>query len=490
MKEKKASKKSAKGEIFVVVEFLGEWCHWMAVGGTQGAWKIQRYETMDLPQGNSQPLKEHLAAFKNKENPPSAIVILPRPQVIFRELKVPTLDANELRQMVDLQVDNLNPNLSRADVVYGYLWRPAGDGASSLVLLHLVKRELVKEWIVLLKEAGFVVKQVVLGSEAIARLSWEWLKKNQQEKIIAIVDVNRWSTELMVLQKGEILFSRAINVGGQDLSDQKVTTDRFADDLIFTLMAYQRGKMGPEIEQVILTGSSTIPAAELASKLTENLSIAVQSVSLIELITPPQSIEGIETVTSREASLTSLAGGVVFQKEFKMDFFPEDVRWMEQRRHFKRSLIFSALLIGILLIIWGLVVSAWIQRDRYLVNGLTNAIQQMKPVAMKLQTQKKQLALVKVLAAKRTSALEALRSLQEEAPKEVFLSLFEYDAGSFGVTLDGTSGSLTEVFNYVTHLKGSKVFSGVNLKYANKKKSAQGEVSDFRIEMKLVPEKL
>jgi hypothetical protein len=87
-------------------------------------------------------------------------------------------------------------------------------------------------------------------------------------------------------------------------------------------------------------------------------------------------------------------------------------------------------------------------------------------------------------------ALETLRVLREKAPKDVFLASFEYDADSLKVSIQGISQSLTNAFNYVSALKGTSAFNDVNLKYANKKKSEQGDVSDFRIEMRVGPEKL
>ncbi|GEM_PF-3909012 len=490
---KTPSKKSGKETSSIVVEFLGEWCKLIVLDGTQGKWAIRSCEIIDLPKGETQPLKERLASFKNKDNPPEAILILPRPQVIFREIKIPSVDLTEIRQMVDLQVDNLNPNLSRADLVYGYLSRKADEGVSSSVLLHLVKKELVRDWILLLKNAGFVVTHVFLSSEALSKLTAEWLKQSKQDGAVGIIDVDRFGTEVTVLDAvntGEILFSRAINLGAKDLVEQKITVERFVEDLFFTLMAYQRGKIGPEVKRLVLTGSSVEPMAQLAAQLGERFSMAVGQVPLTELVSHGAAIEGIARISNADASLTPLLGGAIYQKEFKMEFFPDEIRVQEARKKLKKSLIFSAILVGMILVVWGLIIAAWLRKDQYIVNGLMAATKEMKPVAIQLQDQKKRLEAAKGLVAKRITALETLRLLREKAPKDVFLASFEYDANSLKVNIQGISQSLTTAFNYVSALKGTSAFSDVNLKYANKKKSEQGDVSDFRIEMKLVPGKL
>lgn len=487
---KKESQKATKVFLVHAFEFLSESCKWLTLKNTNGRWSFHRWQWVPLPKGETHSLREWSTTAKHRETASSAVLIIPRTEVVFRELKIPSTDPVELRQMVNLQIENLTAQLTKEEMIYSYLAYPADAGRTSVVSLYWVKREWVRERVHLLQGIGFKVSDIFLSSEVLSKLITEWLKPSEQTEVIGVIDIDSTSTEWVVLKSGEILFSRGIHAGAHELEQKKITLEQFCKDLFFTLAAYQRGRRGPAIERLVITGVSGEWIAELRQRVGNHFSTTVQSVGLGELLKVGPIGEEIEKIPSHQASLVSVIAGILHQKEFQMDFFPQEIRQEEQHRQFKKGLVVSAILATVLLALWGLIVAIWVGEKRYIIHQLTEKAEQIRPAARELEEKKRRLTVVKEATVKKQMPLDLLQVLYEKAPKEVSLVALDYSGAPFKVDFEGVSKSLSSVFAYVNNLRDAGMLKEVNLKYANKKKAKEGQVIEFRITAMVVPEGL
>ena len=476
-------------QLLLAIEFFDQWCKLLAIGMKGDRLFVAHCEAIQEANNQTQLLRERIAALRSKEIAISAVLIIPRTQAIFREIRIPSADPTELHQMMSLQVENINPNLNKEDVVYDYLARTLKD-KTSLVLLYLMKKELVKQQMMRIKGCGVPLKNVFLSSEATAKLMVEWLKKSNQEGTVGVIEIDRLCTEVIVLNQEKILFSRGMNLGIEDLSEKKITLDQFLEDLVFTLMVYHRSKADTGIERLILTGLIGSATAELTEKLSERLAKPIHQISMTELLQTTQVTEGIEKTLQAQISLIPLLGGIVHQENLTMDFFPEEVHSEERRKDFKKTLAIGVMLVALLFTIWGVILTICIGQKQILVNQLVNTSSQLKPIAKELEDFKRRLSTVKELVIKRKMLLESLNLLYEKAPKEVFLTSFDYSANPAKLDVQGAAVTLKAIFDYVGNLKNVTVFKDIDLKYTNKKKTEKGDAAfEFRITANVIPEK-
>lgn len=78
----------------------------------------------------------------------SATVVLPRPEVVVRQIPLRGVEAKDLEAAIAFQLDGINP-YGDQEVLFG--WTPLGEGS---VLVGIVRREIVDRYLELFTEAG------------------------------------------------------------------------------------------------------------------------------------------------------------------------------------------------------------------------------------------------------------------------------------------------------------------------------------------------
>ncbi len=91
-----------------------------------------------------------------------ATVLLPRNEVIVRQLALPGVSAGDLPQAIAFQMDGLHP-FREEDAVSG--WARLEDGVS--IIIGITRRELVDRWTGLFSEAGVKIASLTFSAAAI-----------------------------------------------------------------------------------------------------------------------------------------------------------------------------------------------------------------------------------------------------------------------------------------------------------------------------------
>ncbi len=105
---------------------------------------------------------EYLAFLKRTgESRLSATVLLPRGEIIVRQLALPGVAARDLESAIALQLDSLHP-YGEDEAVYG--WSPLADG---MVLVGILRRAALERYAALFAEAGVPVASFTFSAAAI-----------------------------------------------------------------------------------------------------------------------------------------------------------------------------------------------------------------------------------------------------------------------------------------------------------------------------------
>src|ERR1035438_2974638 len=91
----------------------------------------------------------------------SATVLLPRPEVVVRQIALRGVETKDLEAAIAFQLDGINP-YGDQEVLFG--WTPLGEGS---VLVGIVRREIVDRYLELFTEAGIATGSFTFAAAAI-----------------------------------------------------------------------------------------------------------------------------------------------------------------------------------------------------------------------------------------------------------------------------------------------------------------------------------
>jgi type IV pilus assembly protein PilN len=122
---------------------------------------------------------------------------------------------------------------------------------------------------------------------------------------------------------------------------------------------------------------------------------------------------------------------------------------------------------------------AKLKRTREDITQLDRIIGEVKNIKAQQAALKEKLDVLEKLKAGRSGPVRMLDELATITPRKLWLKKLEDKAGV--VTFDGAAASIDDISAFMTALKGSKYFSGVELKKTAAKMDDKLRVMDFQI---------
>ncbi|MDD2654815.1 MAG: PilN domain-containing protein, partial [Candidatus Omnitrophica bacterium] len=111
---------------------------------------------------------------------------------------------------------------------------------------------------------------------------------------------------------------------------------------------------------------------------------------------------------------------------------------------------------------------------------LDSKLGEVGPVARKVEDTTKKMELIRDQLDYSNSGIDVIYELYNILPSSMSLNVFNLDEKG-DLTLQGVSNQMSDIFSFQSKLEKSKNFKNVEVKYASKRMTSQGEVTDFRI---------
>ena len=147
----------------------------------------------------------------------SANISVSGQSVIVRYLPMPKMSSEELKNAMSYQAAKYIPfNLEDVNYDFQILNQGKSDDKNMRVLLVAAKKEIIDERIAILKDVGLVPNVIDVDSFAIIN-SFQ-LGSQQNQGIIAIVDIGADITSTTILKDNLPYFNRDVPLGGNDLT--------------------------------------------------------------------------------------------------------------------------------------------------------------------------------------------------------------------------------------------------------------------------------
>lgn len=195
-------------------------------------WVVEKYGffpfSEDVTDGDqihaSEILRDQLRAWVKSEKIHGMTVTLsiPTSHIIIRKLEVGTVNARELDQLIELEVET-TLHLPFSDPVYDYLAATSTEHTTE-ALVYASRHNWIDQCSELLKDAGLKVKYAEISSLALART----IRDVQSEPLTdtMLLHLDKTSTEVYLFHNDQPVFMRVINeYGHQEVVERGLTPE-------------------------------------------------------------------------------------------------------------------------------------------------------------------------------------------------------------------------------------------------------------------------
>ena len=381
-------------------------------------------------------------------------------ELLMRIMEFPTVEKDEITDMVGFQIDKISPFPPEQLAISHEVLQQTEE--ASLVLMAAAKRSCIDAIGDTFKEKGVRVHGIdarVLG----------WMELLEDEGHVAgddceifIID-DRIDFSLVVVASGIPAAFRMLDTK----LDDTTTVDELAAEISYTLTTLdtERDLPAPSAIQFWSLGDL---AADVRAKLSEKCGLPVNPHSLASL--PPLS-EGIVRRTLDDKS--------------HIELVPREwIEYEKRKQLLRRFTLISSSIVAVWIFV--LLVFFTVYKVRDIRQGrIEKRLAAIEPDAKQALENRRKLKALKVYTDRSDSALECLRELTQLLPPgNIEFASYNYKKGK-GVTLRGTASSDESVYDFFESLTESTLFERLKDQSVNAKtiKGVRGAVFSVTLEL-------
>ncbi len=438
---------------------------------------IQEVSEEELPKIIQIALSELNA---KKTNP---ICVLPSNVITTNNIEIPSLDPAEIKSIIDLQAGRHTP-YSREEILIGYITIGEFQRNYTQVLLIIVNRNVIKKQIDIFNKAGLKIQKVLFASEGMARFYCKILNLKPQDRPFGIVDIGKKATNFIVSFNHTAIMCRHIPIGMENLlKEGQESRDKLTAELVSSIESYQSEDINKIPDTYYLTSDDT-KIKELEPLFREKFKANVKMMPYLDHVKADQPIMLKLVSEFDDDSFLDLIASVVSAGEVQIDLLPEEVKHQRAIEDQARQLVLSgSFAIVILLLICAIFLSKIYFHSIYL-SKLTAEYEKKHADVDRLEKIAQNTRIIKEYVDSRMVSLDVLNELYRYIPDEIYLKSVLMDEDGI-ISIEGTSDTMSLVFNLVSSLEDSELFKGVKTKSTAAKKERGKDVAAFEITFRL-----
>lgn len=416
-----------------------------------------------------------------KLKPRSLILSLPRNLITARVLSLPSDNPKEIRKMLDLHLVRLVP-YKKEEMVVSYSVLYTDEIGYTKIFLCIVHRDILERQFKILADAGLFVEKIYPSSCGI----WEWMLSNcksqmTQETIYLGVDISYDFTELIAFSRDNLFFSRSVVMGSEMLRDQASISRLIREikqAMIFLKSEYKYKKP----EKILISGA--IKGLEfLQPAFEKELEIPAALLPIEPWLDKVKSkdiaIPGSVSITSLKEFLT--------ENPKRISFSSAEMQARKALREEAKDLVVAgSLFTFIVFIICGIFLGRIYNRQEYLktLQAYSKSIGQD---VGDLLRQSGHIEFIQENLTKRGYPLLFFQEIHRVIPPQVAIKYINMDLEG-KVILRGESSQLSDVFGFIGLLEENINFTNVVTKYTRKRKTKEGEFTNFELQLAFEPQ--
>jgi len=408
---------------------------------------------------------------------PEVIITIPSHATIAKNIEIPSLDAGEIKEIVDLQAGRHTP-YSREEIIIDYVNIGAYRENYTKILLVIVTLSVVRRQIEILENANLKIEKVYFSPEMITRACANALKLGAGS-VQTLVHIDANFTDFINFAKGEVTFVRSIPIGRQHLSgEQERYQMRFVEEVKKSLETYQSEDIGPLPEEIILTGSVK-EGGELQELLSKMLYMPVRFLPYLAH-TPMSSEELKKSLATGQDSFLDVIAPLINPNRARINLIPEEVRLRKKFEEKSRELVTAGVYVMTILAMLCLILISKIFFKASYLKNLNDKYDPVIQASKRLEKNFSQMRLIKRELRDRNVAIDVLAELYQLIPGDIQLNGIKFTLqGRFSI--EGNSRTMGTVFSLIGDMEESGLFKNVESRRTTKRKEGDQEIVDFEI---------
>jgi Tfp pilus assembly PilM family ATPase/Tfp pilus assembly protein PilN len=457
-----SSRTSARGRLAspeIIVEIGNDWLKLVHAVPHRGGVALARVCLQKLESGDvlsPQVVADAVARLKLPRMP--VIACLPRQAVNIRTLELPSTDPAEIADMVDLQVGKQTP-YSKDEIVSDYRLVASRREGYSRVVLAIVQRSVLRQRYHLLEEAGLDVKSMSVSSEGVLN----WVRgAGPSSGVAAVLDLDSYYADFSVVGDGELLFTRSILVGANDLlADYPRWREKIAEEVRRSFEIFDGEMPGVAVERVVVTGAG--PRVDgLPAYLGERLGMPAEGSDSLACIARLPEEPDVRSGAYRPVSLTALVGIALAPGALQFNLVPDSLRLRKGLELKARYLAGFGILVMAALLSASLLANLriFLLRDR--LRQVQDELRDTGPAAAQVADMQKLVRLVAERQDPRLAAVSLLQEVHRRVPPNLLLDSLEISMSKNQIALGGTAGQRRDISQLIKNLEASEILKDVH----------------------------
>ncbi len=413
-------------------------------------------------------------------NKHDVILCIPRYLATVRILELPSINPNEIRGMVNLQVGKQTP-YSKEEIIFDYKVMGEGKKGCSKIMLVIIRRNIIDDRIEALQSAGIAIKNISISSDGLQ----QWFKlvnqtTQKKEETVILIDMDSNYSDFNVICKGSQIFTRNILIGSNNLlMDRSKWEEKFLNEIVHAreLYTYEEGR--DQAVRVVLSGSAS-SVEDLDRLLQLKLKIPVQFINPGKNIPISGKTNIFKFDDFKFISMSPLIGMVTGVQQLDFDLMPHELqieRMMDEKR--KQFTVMGGLVAAIVLMGTILILMKIYKKNMYL-SQLKQRISSIAKEANAVEKMRLYIDLVENRLSADQRSLNILYEIYKLTPKEIYFTNINLEEGK-KIVLQGRAFAMSNVFAFVVTLEDSPFFENVKNTYTTKKKEKNVEYAKFEI---------
>ena len=409
---------------------------------------------------------------------PEVIIIVPSHATIAKNIEIPSLDAQEIKEIVDLQAGRHTP-YAREEIIIDYINIGAYRENYTKILLTIVTVSVIRRQVDILEKADLRVEKIFFSPEMITRFCSDALKSGREKLIQTIIHIDSNFTDFIVIAKGQVTFIRSIPIGRQHLfNEQERYQIRFVEEVKKSFETYQNEDIGLLPEEIILTGSVR-EEDKLEELLSQILFIPVTIFPYLSYA-PLSSQELKKSLSASQDSFLDVIAPLINTGHEQINLIPEEIKLRKKFEEKSKDLVTSGIYgMMILAMICLFLISNIFFQSSYL-KKLTDKYQPVIEVSKRLDKNFSQIRSIRRELKDRDVAINVLAELYTLIPNDIQLNGINFSLqGKFSI--EGNSRTMGTVFSLIGDMEESEVFAEVESRRTTKRRDGDQEIVDFEI---------
>jgi Tfp pilus assembly PilM family ATPase/Tfp pilus assembly protein PilN len=402
--------------------------------------------------------------------------VVPSHSAVTRNIEIPSLDRNEIREIIGLQATRHTP-YARNEIIIDFLNLGVFKTVYTKILLIIVPRAVVMRLYELATKLGVKVNKIVFAPEAIVRDVSRRFNLKSEKAPVCLVWVNGPNSDFLIFRGDSLLFIRSIPVGAQHFAVAKEGyLIRFVEELKKSFETYQSENIDQAPGLIGLMGA-TRQLDDLDQMITDILHIPVKRFNDLEYLNvPPETRQKTE---AHNWSFLHVISSGYFSDEAQADLTPEEHKLKKSVEERSKEIVKSGVLVMVLFSFICVFFIAHIFFQTARIEQLSKRYEPIREEAKELEEAYAHIQAVKSHFANRGKALEILAQLYTFIPAQAYFTAVQFDDSK--LSIKGTSYSKPAIFAMVNSMEGSEMLKNVQTKYITARTEEEREVADFEI---------